>query len=55
MKNIVIFGCPRAGKTTISKRLNEELKYNIISIDSIVTAFQGVYPEIQIGHGGDII
>lgn len=55
MKNIVIFGCPRAGKTTISKRLNEELNYNIISIDSIVTAFAGVYPEMQIRHGGDII
>jgi len=54
MKNIIIFGCPRAGKTTIARRLNKELNYNIISIDSIVTAFENILPEVGIGHSGDI-
>ncbi|MCI8469909.1 MAG: hypothetical protein HFJ35_00070 [Clostridia bacterium] len=55
MKNVIIFGCPRAGKTTSAKRLNEELKFSIISIDSIVTAFERIFPEMNIKHGGDII
>lgn len=54
MKNIIIFGCPRAGKTTMAKRLNKELKYNIISVDSIITAFQNSFPQLDIRHGGDI-
>lgn len=55
MKNIIIFGCPRAGKTTLAKRLNQELNYNIISVDSLVTAFQKVFPEMQITHSSNII
>lgn len=54
MKNVIIFGCPRAGKTSLAKMLNEELKYNIISIDSIVTAFQAVFPEMGITHHAPI-
>lgn len=54
MKNIIIFGCPRAGKTTLAKMLNEKLKYNIISIDSIVTAFQKTFPQMEIEHGTEI-
>lgn len=54
MKNVIVFGCPRAGKTTIARRLNKELNYNIISIDSIVTAFQTVLPNDGITHSADI-
>ncbi len=54
MRNVIIFGCPRAGKTTLAKMLNEELKYNIISIDSIVTAFKVVFPEMKITHSAPI-
>ena len=34
MKNIIIAGSPRAGKTTLSKKINAELGHFIISIDS---------------------
>ncbi len=54
MKNIIIFGCPRAGKTTLAKMLNEELKYNIISIDSIVEAFKNIFPNMGITHHAPI-
>lgn len=39
-KNILIIGPGRAGKTTLSKMLNKEYGYSIISIDDIVTALE---------------
>ncbi len=49
MKDILIFGVPRAGKTTLSKLLIEELRdYHIFSIDAIRNAFGDVFPELEI-------
>ncbi|MDL2287397.1 hypothetical protein LJB90_02385 [Eubacteriales bacterium OttesenSCG-928-G02] len=49
MKNIIIAGPSRAGKTTLSKRLNKELNYFVISLDKLVSVFQGAYPQLDIG------
>ena len=48
MKNIIIAGASRAGKTTLAERLNEELKYFVISSDKITATFGRAYPQLDI-------
>lgn len=48
MKNIIIVGPSRAGKTTLAKKINEELNYFVISLDKLVATFQGAYPQLDI-------
>ena len=48
MKNIIISGTGRAGKTTLARKLNEELNYFVISVDKLVATFQGAYPQLNI-------
>ncbi|MCL2352251.1 MAG: hypothetical protein FWC55_06930 [Firmicutes bacterium] len=48
MKNIIVAGPPRAGKTTLARKLNEELDYFVISVDKLAAVFQGAYPQLDI-------
>ena len=48
MKNIIIVGPSRAGKTTLARKINEELNYFVISLDKLVATFQGAYPQLNI-------
>ena len=48
MKNIIIAGPGRAGKTTLAKMINEELNYFVISLDKLMTAFGKAYPQLDI-------
>ena len=48
MKNIIIAGPSRAGKTTLAERLNEELNYFVVSLDKIVATFGRAYPQLDI-------
>lgn len=48
MKNIIIAGPSRAGKTTLARKINEELNYFVISVDKLVATFQGAYPQLNI-------
>jgi len=48
MKNILIAGPSRAGKTTLAMKLNEELNYFVISLDKIVATFGRAYPQLDI-------
>ena len=48
MRNIIIVGPSRSGKSTLAKRLHEELGYYVISIDKLVAVFQNAYPELDI-------
>lgn len=50
MKDIFIFGCPRSGKTILATELHEKYGYSIISIDSVVDAFEKALPDVGIGH-----
>ena len=48
MKNIIIVGPSRAGKSTLSKRISEELDYFVISIDKLVATFGRAYPQLDV-------
>jgi len=48
LKNIIIAGPSRAGKTTLATKLNEELNYFVISLDKIVATFGRAYPQMDI-------
>ena len=48
MKNIIIAGPSRAGKSTLARKINEELDYFVISLDKLVATFQGSYPQLNI-------
>ena len=48
MKNIIIAGPSRAGKTALARKINEELNYFVISVDKLVAVFQGAYPQLDI-------
>ena len=50
LKNIIIHGCSRAGKTTLSLMLAQKLKYNLICEDNIVSGFEKGMPELEINH-----
>lgn len=48
MKNVLIVGPSRAGKTTLAKRLHEKFNYFVISLDKLVATFQAAYPKLDI-------
>ena len=48
LKNIIIAGCSRNGKTTLARKINEELNYFVINLDKLMTAFGRAYPELNI-------
>ena len=48
MKNIIIAGVGRNGKTTLARRINEELNYFVINLDKLMTAFGKAYPQLKI-------
>lgn len=48
MKNIIIAGPSRAGKSTLARKINEELNYFVISVDKLVATLQGAYPQLNI-------
>ena len=48
MKNIIIAGPSRAGKSTLARKINEELNAFVVSIDKLVAVFQKAYPQLDI-------
>jgi hypothetical protein len=48
LKNIIIAGPSRAGKSTLARKINEELNYFVISLDKLVAVFQEAYPQLNI-------
>lgn len=50
MKNILIFGICRTGKSTFSKMIQKKFtNYQIIEVDTIISALQKTIPNIPIG------
>ena len=48
MKNILIVGPSRSGKSTLAKRIHEELGFFVLSTDKLVAVFQNAYPQLDI-------
>jgi len=48
MKNIIIAGPSRTGKSTLARRINEEFHHFVLSVDTLVATFQGAYPQLDI-------
>lgn len=48
MKNVIIVGPSRAGKTTLAKQLHKKFNYFVISLDKLVATFQAAYPQLDI-------
>jgi hypothetical protein len=46
--NIIIVGAGRNGKTTLAKKINEELGHFVIYIEKLMTAFARAYPHLDI-------
>jgi len=53
MKSIIIAGTGRAGKSTLARKIKEELNYFVINNDKLVATFGEAYPQlnIRIGNG----
>jgi chloramphenicol 3-O-phosphotransferase len=52
MKNILLFGSSRSGKTTLAKRLQKEFGLNIVSWDILIHAFAWAFPQLEINFNG---
>lgn len=50
MKNILIGGTVRAGKSTLANLIRNKFKYSLVESDTIVNAFDVVFPELGITH-----
>ena len=48
MKNIIIAGSGRAGKTTLARKIGEELGCFVINLDKLIATFGGAYPQLDI-------
>ncbi len=49
MKNIIILGRPRAGKSTLANMIVDKYNYQIIRTDTIRSCLKDVFPELNIG------
>ncbi len=49
MKNIIIFGEPRCGKSTLANMIIDRFHYQVIRVDAIRDTFKSIYPELNIG------
>lgn len=50
MRNIIIGGTVRAGKSTLAEKVVKHFKYSLCECDAIVNAFDKVFPELGIIH-----
>ena len=46
MKNLLIIGQPRTGKSTLANMICDRLGWSVVSIDALVAAFRNVFPEL---------
>ena len=55
MKNIIIGGVVRSGKTTLANLLREEFSYSKCESDAIISAFQNAFPSLNINHKDKVL
>lgn len=47
MKNLLILGAARGGKTTLAKMVSQKWGYGIVSVDALVSAFQEAFENVR--------
>jgi adenylate kinase family enzyme len=50
MKNILIWGPARAGKTTLARKLRDKFGHSIVCTDILITTFEQSFPQLGIRH-----
>jgi 2-phosphoglycerate kinase len=50
MKNLIIAGVPRSGKTTLARRLCIDLGFSLFPADTVVSTMGRLFPEHGISH-----
>jgi predicted kinase len=55
MKNIIIAGASRSGKSTIAKKIAKQLNISYIPFDSIISTVEKIYPNYYIKHYDDTL
>ncbi len=53
LKNIILIGPSRSGKTTLANMIKNEFGYNIVTLDDLVNAFGITFPELNISQEKD--
>lgn len=48
MKNLLIIGTPRSGKTSLANIFCDKFGFSLVSIDVIVSAFAKTFPELEL-------
>jgi len=48
LKNIIIAGPGRNGKTTLARKINEEFNHFVINLDKLMTVFGKAYPQLDV-------
>ena len=51
MKNLLIMGAIRSGKSTLCSMISERFRFDRVPQDAMVTAFEKIFPECGIKHG----
>ncbi len=50
MKNLLILGAARGGKSTLARMVNQKFGHGIIAVDAFVSALQETFPQVGITH-----
>jgi len=53
MKNIVIHGASRSGKTSLAKRIKDEFHLNVVNVDHLINTFEQAFPQLGISVEAD--
>jgi len=48
LKNIIIAGSPRAGKSTLAQKINAECGRFVISVDKLAATLGAAYPQLDV-------
>lgn len=51
MKHLIVAGVPRAGKSTLSRRIARQFGWQHISMDAVIAGFERCFPETGVDTG----
>ena len=51
MKHLIVAGVPRAGKSTLSRRIARETGWQHVSMDAVIAGFERCFPQTGVDTG----